>query len=360
MSDVVAGFFAPWAVFAAVGALHLVLPTRRMAGYARHERTGEVLQYRVNGWLVFVITLAVWCALCMAGLMPWDWLWQQRWPSALGALVLGLAASAATVLGAPASGRRLLAELYLGRRANPQPFGGRADAKMYLYLAGAVLLELNVLSFAAHHWDAFGDDPSPGVALYVVLMSWFVVDYLVFERVHLYTYDLFAERVGFKLIWGCLFWYPYFYAVGLWAVADLANPDAPAWLLVLAALVFLGGWVLARGANLQKFSFKREPDRAFLGIAPKALSDGERHVLVSGFWGVSRHVNYLGEIAMGVGLALALGRPSMLAPWLYPLYYVALLVPRERADDRRCAAKYGPLWDQYRAEVRWRIVPGLY
>lgn len=82
----------------------------------------------------------------------------------------------------------LLAVPYLGRRENPQPFGGRADVKMYLYLAGAVLLELNVLSFAAHHWDVFGDDPSPGVALYVVLMSWYVCDYLVFERVHLYTY----------------------------------------------------------------------------------------------------------------------------------------------------------------------------
>ena len=129
---------------------------------------------------------------------------------------------------------------------------------------------------------------------------------------------------------------------------------------MIAAAVFFGGWVLARGANLQKHRFKREPDQAFLGISPKALSDGERHVLVSGFWGVSRHVNYLGEIAMGVGLALALGRPSMLAPWLYPLYYVALLVPRERADDRRCAAKYGPLWDRYRSQVRWRIVPRLY
>ena len=28
--------------------------------------------------------------------------------------------------------------------------------------------------------------------------------------------------------------------------------------------------------------------------------------------------------------------------------------------DRRCAAKYGALWDEYRARVRWRIVPGIY
>jgi len=42
------------------------------------------------------------------------------------------------------------------------------------------------------------------------------------------------------------------------------------------------------------------------------------------------------------------------------LYYVALLVPRERDDDRRCAAKYGALWERYTARVRWRIIPGVY
>ncbi len=196
--------------------------------------------------------------------------------------------------------------------------------------------------------------------LYVVLFTWFVCDYLVFERVHLYTYDFVAERVGFKLVWGCLCWYPFFYAVGLWSVANRPNPHMPAWLLVPSTAVFFAGWTLARGANMQKFSFKQDPECAFLGMIPKVLSDGERRVLCSGFWGMSRHVNYLGEIGMATGLALALGWPLAPGPWLYPLYYVALLVPRERADDRRCAQKYGRLWEQYRNEVPWRIVPRIY
>ena len=29
-------------------------------------------------------------------------------------------------------------------------------------------------------------------------------------------------------------------------------------------------------------------------------------------------------------------------------------------DDRRCAEKYGPLWNAYRERVRWRIVPFIY
>ncbi|MDE2972052.1 MAG: DUF1295 domain-containing protein [Acidobacteriota bacterium] len=360
MTGPLIGFFAPWAVFAGIFALHLVLPARRVAGYVRDEKRGERLRYRLNGPLVLGVTLGAWFAAGWSGVMPWDWLWQHRWPGAAGAMTLGLVVSAAVVLTAPPAGGNLLRDLYLGRRVNPQPFGGRADAKMFLYLAGAVLLELNLLSFAAHHFLTHPEDPSPGVALHVALFTWFVCDYLVFERVHLYTYDLFAERLGFKLVWGCLAWYPYFYGVGLWSVADLPDPRAPAWLLVLGAALFFAGWTLSRGSNLQKFHFKRDSERAFLGIRPRALGDGERRLLASGFWGLARHVNYLGEILMAVGLALALGRPGILGPWLYPLYYLALLVPRERDDDRRCAAKYGPLWDRYRDRVRWRIVPGIY
>jgi len=63
---------------------------------------------------------------------------------------------------------------------------------------------------------------------------------------------------------------------------------------------------------------------------------------------------------MAVGITLALGAPGDPVPWLYPLYYIVLLVPRQIADDRRCAAKYGALWDEYRARVRWRIIPGIY
>jgi delta14-sterol reductase len=199
------------------------------------------------------------------------------------------------------------------------------------------------------------------VLLYTALLGWFLLDYLFFERVHLYTYDLFAERVGFKLGWGCLAFYPYFYVVGLWATADLAAPDRSGAWYVASAIVFFTGWSLARGANMQKFFFKLDPSHRFLGVfAPEVVADGDRKLLCSGFWAVSRHVNYLGEIVMATGLALALGWPGELGPWLYPLYYVGLLVPRERDDHRRCAEKYGALWDEYCRRVPRRIVPGLY
>ena len=185
------------------------------------------------------------------------------------------------------------------------------------------MLQLNLLSFAAHHFLTYPDDPSPGVVLYVALFSWFVCDYLIFERVHLYylrpVRGAFGVQASVGAAWlgiptsmpsgfgprlicptpmrplGCWFW--------------------PCWFSSLA-------WVLARGANMQKFTFKQDPQRAFLGrIEPKAFSDGERQVLHSGFWGVSRHVNYLGEILMACGL----GAGARLAAASRPVALPALL-----------------------------------
>jgi protein-S-isoprenylcysteine O-methyltransferase Ste14 len=319
------------------------------------------LRYRLNGLQVLFAAVFVWLLLGWTHVLPFDWLYHHRIASLAGACAIGLAFTLWIVLPAPSTGRSLAADLFFGRLENPRALGGRLDIKMFLYLVGAVMLELNLLSFAAHHYMIYPDDPSPGVAIYVVLMSWFVCDYLTFEEVHLYTYDLFAERVGFKLGWGCLTFYPYFYVVGLWALVDRPNPHQGLLPSACAVLLFLVGWSLARGANMQKYTFKRDPQRVFLGIfKPEVVSDGARSLLCSGFWGVARHVNYLGEILMASGLALALGHPSSPWPWLYPLYYVALLLPRERDDDRRCAAKYGELWLRYCERVPRRIIPGMY
>lgn len=360
MSKVLLGFFAPWLVYALITVLHLVLPGRWITGYVTHEESGDKLRYRLNGFLVLVVTIGLWALAGYMKWVPWNWLYLHRWESLAGACVFGLLFTFAMVLPAPSTGRNFLIDLFLGRPKNPQLWGGRIDAKMWLYLIGAVMLELNVLSFTAHHVMLYGKAASYGIFLCAGLLTYFVCDYLTFEHVHLYTYDIFAERVGFKLGWGCLTFYPYFYAVGLWSVAALPSPNTSVPLLTLYGAIFLLGWSFARGANMQKFWFKTRPDQTFLGIKPEVVTDGNRSLLANGFWGASRHINYLGEILMGLGIALSVGYPTSFWPWLYPLYYVLLLVPRQWDDDKRCKAKYGELWDEYERKVPYRIIPWLY
>jgi protein-S-isoprenylcysteine O-methyltransferase Ste14 len=111
---------------------------------------------------------------------------------------------------------------------------------------------------------------------------------------------------------------------------------------------------------MQKYYFKKHGDKKFLGIKPETISDGRHSLLVNGFWGLSQHINYLGEILEGCGIALAAGYPALWCVWLYPLYYIGLLFTRQMDDNKICKAKYGELWDKYTKKVKYRIVPFIY
>ena len=354
------GFLSPIIIFIIIFVSNVSLPGRWVKGYITRADSYEKMRYRLNGILVFLTVVLAWSLLGYFSIIPFDWLYNYRWHGLAGAFIFGLVFSIAVVLPYLPVRKYFLADLFFGRIENLQFLGGRADAKMWLYLAGATMLELNILSFTAHHLKIYGAQASPGLIISAILITYFIVDYFIFEEIHLYTYDLFAERVGFKLGWGCIVFYPYFYSVFIWSTADLRDPRTPDWLLLIYVIIFFSGWILSRGANLQKYYFKRDPGRKFLWIEPQTISDGKNSLLVNGFWGLSRHINYSGEILMASGIILCTGYPGMLWPWLYPLYYVILLFTRQYDDNKRCAKKYGELWNTYVKKVPYKIIPFIY
>jgi delta14-sterol reductase len=354
------GYLAPVIVSIIIFFLNAILPGRWVTGYITKPGSTEKMRYHLNGIFVFFTVVLIWFFLGYFQIVPFDWLYNYRWYGLAGAFVFGIIFSLAIVLPYAPVRRSFLSDLFLGRIENFQLWGGISDAKMWLYLMGATMLELNALSFTAHHWMMFGSQSSTGIFLSTALITYFIVDYFIFEEVHLYTYDLFAERVGFKLGWGCIVFYPYFYSVFLWSTVDLPPANTPDWLLMIYVIIFFTGWILSRGANLQKYYFKRNPESTFLWIVPQTITDGKNSLLVNGFWGISRHVNYSGEILMASGIILCTGYPAMILPWLYPLYYVILLATRQRDDDKRCSLKYGELWQAYKNRVPYRIIPFIY
>ncbi len=358
--DKISGLLAPVLISGVILGLNALLPGRWVTGYINQPDSKEKMKYHINGIFVFIVIVLIWFLLGYFKILPFDWLYAYRWFGLAGACISGIIFTLVVVLRYPSVRKSFPADLFFGRIENLQIWNGRVDIKMWLYLSGATMLELNVLGFTAHHLILYGDMASAGFLVSAVLITFFVVDYLIDEEVHLYTYDMFAERIGFKLGWGCLVFYPYFYSIPLWATADLPYSRMPLRLLVIYVLVFLSGWVLSRGANLQKYFFKRYPGKKFLWIKPEKITDGTRSLLANGFWGFSRHINYLGEILMATGIVLCTGYPMLIWPWLYPLYYVILLFPRQYYDNKRCALKYGDLWKTYVKKVPHRIIPFIY
>jgi delta14-sterol reductase len=359
--NIALGIITPLIVYAVITILHIIIPVKKVKGYVKNEITGKVMNYRINGKFVLWTCMVIWFLLGYFSVVPYTWLYDTRWYGLIGAVSIGLIYSFYIVCKHKSSGKSFIADFWFGRVKDPQIKDGFIDAKMWLYLIGAVMLQLNVLSFGAHHVLTFGrEQVNYGFLLGCAMATWFCFDYLTFEKIHLWTYDFIAERVGFKLGFGCLGFYPYFYTVTIWFTAHLPNPGRPVWLTVLFGVLFLSGWVFTRGANMQKYFFKTRPDKKFLWIKPEVISDGKRSLLVSGFWGASRHINYLGEIMQAVAIALAAGYFGIWMVWLYPAYYVALMFTRQADDDKVCRAKYGKLWSQYVRKVKYKIIPFIY
>ena len=100
-----AGLLAPLVVYAGVTALHLLVPARTVDGYVIDPRTHKPLRYRLNGLIVYALTIGLWAVLCSQGVLAWDFFWTTRWEALIGACVLGLAFTAWVVLPAPSTGR---------------------------------------------------------------------------------------------------------------------------------------------------------------------------------------------------------------------------------------------------------------
>ncbi len=364
-TEAVLGFFTPLAVFAAFFLAQLVLPGRRVPGYVVDPGTGEPRSYRLNGVLVYALALAVW-ATEVTG-MPRDWFYRSSVYAVAGGTVFTAVFALLAVFSRPRGDEKNpIAAFWTGRVREISFFNDRVDVKMWFYVVGGTMFALNALSGAAYHYELFGEDSNPGVFMYAAFFTFYVLDYFIFERVQLYTYDLIHERLGFMLFWGGLVVYGWLFIIPLWGMA--AHPDpgfSTAWTyvwLIGAAALFLLGWGISRGANLQKYTFKRWPDRKFLGlIEPRYIQAGDRKILYSGLWGVARHFNYMGEGFLSLSVALSFGHFANPWAWTYFVFIVTLFTFRQRDDDRHCAEKYGTeKWAEYKARVKYRIFPGVY
>jgi hypothetical protein len=194
--------------------LHVCLPARDVEGYACDSQHRPI-RYRLNGVIVLFAALGMFA--CLDSTMQTA-IHRHFFEHAAVACVLGVLFSLISFVyggreefarcvtkdqltsDGPRAGLAvdrthapLLARFYLGQRWNVSVVG--VDSKMYLYLIGAVMLALNILSAAAVYSQRAGS-LSLAMSVYVGCFMWFIVEYLLGEEVHLYTYDLFAEKLG--------------------------------------------------------------------------------------------------------------------------------------------------------------------
>ncbi len=330
----------------------ILLPGRRVAG---PEIDGRSPAYKLNGLGLF-LTVAL--AAGLAQISGWFSLAVLHTQFAALCVAANLFACAASGWlwwrggRAPAAPRGTLRSFFFGREFNPTWLG--VDLKLFSYRPSLIGLWLFNASFAAVQYQTYGE-LTLAMALYQVFSFVYVLNYFQFEYGMIHTWDMISERFGWMLIWGDYVLVPFFYSLAGWWLIHATEP-LPAVAAVAIALLFGFGFWLFRGANEQKHRFKVDPHAPIWGQPARSL-DGR--LLVSGFWGIGRHLNYTGEICVYFAFVLTAGLASWV-PYVLPAWLAGLLWHRSRRDERRCLAKYGQLWVRYTQQVRYSMLPFVY
>jgi protein-S-isoprenylcysteine O-methyltransferase Ste14 len=320
----------------------------------------------LNGWFSFWFTLGV--ALVAAGMrwIPATIFYDQFGPLLTTVNIFAFAFSAFLYVHAKASPRleRLerkagttWSEYVRGIALNPRI--GDFDLKVFCEARpGLILWILIDLSFAAKQHEWYGAVTTPMI-LVNAFQFLYIADYYYHEEAILTTWDIKHETFGWMLCWGSLVWVPFTYTLQAHYLIHHTHGLSAAAAAAVVALNVLG-YVIFRGANLQKHKFRKNGKGLVWGRPPEYIQTTSGTLLLtSGWWGLARHSNYLGDLMMGLAWCLPAGFEHPL-PYFYIAYLTILLVHREWRDNAMCRERYGKDWDAYCRKVRWRIVPGIY
>lgn len=247
---------------------------------------------------------------------------------------------------------KIFSGLWFGMELNPTWLG--VDLKMFAYHPSLISLGLLNAAFAYLQYQKYGQI-TPQMWMFQGFWWLYLATHYYYEEFMLSTWDIIAEKLGFMLVWGDLVLVPFFYSIIGWYLVDMIDP-IPVYSAMAITLLYLVGLTIFRGANAQKHRFKKNPQASIWGQPAQTL---EGKLLVSGWWGIGRKLNYTGEICVYFALALTSGFNSII-PYLLPLWLCGLLSHRAWRDEQRCQAKYGNLWKIYCKKVSFRMLPFVY
>jgi Delta14-sterol reductase len=333
--------------------LSIAVPGRREEGVKLED--GSRVTYKLNGLAMFVVLAAAIGGATYAGVLSLATVQRHFVAIFIAANVFSFAMTFALYFagknkpGAPNDG--FVKDLYYGVELNPSLWG--IDLKMFSYRPSLIGLAVINVSFAYAQWEQYGQISQP-MLFYQAFTFVYVFNYFQFEYGMIYTWDIMSERFGWMLVWGDYAFVPFCYSVTGWFLVDRLEPLPPA-AYALPLLFACGLWIF-RGANSQKDRFKRDPQAKIWGRPAETIGG---RILVSGFWGIGRKLNYTGEICVYLSWTLLNGTHSFI-PYILPLWLIGLLSHRAGRDDRRCREKYGELWEQYCQRARFKMVPFIY
>ncbi|KAF8206332.1 ergosterol biosynthesis ERG4/ERG24 family-domain-containing protein [Mycena galopus ATCC 62051] len=337
LSDPHALMYLAWYAFCLVA--WAILPGDRVAGTTL--RTGEKKLYKINAFSTFLLALGLTTGLIYRNGAESFTFFYEKFVGFITASII----------------MSVVQAFYIGRELNPFSWGS-FDLKTFNELRPGLILwflvDISMVCEQATRRGGF-NQVTDSLWLITLFQGLYVADALYNEPCIFTQMDITTDGFGFMLSVGDLAWVPFAYS--LQARYLVFHPVVLGPVGIAGVLVVnCAGYYIFRVANAEKNDFRN-------GKNPKNLefmtTESGSKLLTSGWWGRSRHPNYLGDLLMAVAWSLPTGFSSPI-PYFYVIYFLVLLIHRQRRDDEACEKKYGQDWKKYMKLVPYRIIPYVY
>ncbi|KAH9578937.1 Ergosterol biosynthesis ERG4/ERG24 [Trypanosoma melophagium] len=329
-------------------------------------RNGETLVYNINAVHVFVLSHAVIGALHYRGIIRLAMIADMFVPLMIASIIISFVMSiilyaasfrsTSVLLSAGGNTGNPVYDFWIGRELNPRTCS--LDWKFMCELRPG-LIGWSLLNWAFVAKSIETGTFTPSILIIALLESFYVFDGLLLEAGNLTMMDIVHDGFGFMLCFGDLGWVPFTYAIKTKFLAYHPLHLSPIY-VGSCCLLALVGYIIFRGSNSQKNKFRLNPRDAAVAHLKVLRTSRGKSLLISGYWGVCRHPNYVGDWLMTVAWSALTGTTALL-PYFHPIYFAALLMHRQLRDERQMVEKYGEAdWKRFCDIVRYRLIPFVY
>ena len=344
--------------------------------YGIPTATGERLPYHCNGYLCYQICVYGFFLVHFTGILPGTILADNYGQYLIASMIIADITSVWWYLvglnstdpinGNNVSSGSVIYDFFMGTILYPRI--GEVDIKMIAECRWSWLtLMLLTASCALKQYEETGSiTKEMGLMLYA---HWLYSNATVKgEHCIPVTWDMFHERFGWMLNFWNICGVPFLYCFqSFYVLKNFSTPGSglnPYFVAFVYAFLTLGYYIFD-SANLQKATCKQREEikrNTFPQVAwgilenPKFLKTPHGNLLVDGWYGFARKMQYTGDIIMATSWGLICGFQSPL-PYFYALFFTCMIVHRQSRDEIRCKEKYGEYWDKYTSMVPNVFIP---
>ena len=256
----------------------------------------------------------------------------------------------------------VIERFYIGQELYPKISG--LNIKFFTNCRfGMMLWSVLLIIFINSQYNLYGTI-TPAMLVNFVLQMIYIFKFFYWEKGYMFSLDIMHDKAGYYICWGCIVWIPSFYVLSSYYLVKNIGTDYNNSIIFL--ITGIVGIIINYWADYQRKYFRETNGNCkIFGRNPRYLTMyyidnfGDMKInklLLSGFWSISRHFNYIPELVAAYSWCLCC---NSIYGWMYPIFLTILLFHRAERDSQKCSKKYLN-WYNYCQIIKYKIIPGIY